>query len=313
MKKIKPILKWTGIILLLIVASLSVITAARQHVKYDAPYPSVTASKDSAVIARGKHLVFSIAHCADCHSTANADSLINLGQDVPLSGGVVFDLPVGKIYSKNITADKETGIGNYTDAEIARALYYGVHPDGTAIFDFMPFHNVSEEDMTAIISYLRMQKPVKNVVPQNSLNVLGKVVNAFMVKPVGPTGQIPKTVKPDTTEAYGKYLVTSVGNCSGCHTQRSLSGEYTGDFLAGGNPMETTGKPTLTPPNLTTDSSSRIFSWTLQNFTDRMRMGKLIPYSHMPWNTYKNMTDDELKAIYKFLKTVKPAKTKPAA
>ena len=71
------------------------------------------------------------------------DSLLKLGQDVPLTGGFVFDLPVGKIYSKNITPDKETGIGDYTDAEIARALRYGVHADGTVVYDFMPFHNMS--------------------------------------------------------------------------------------------------------------------------------------------------------------------------
>ena len=310
MKKFKKILKWTGLTLALILSAITVITASRQKLTFDAPYPDIAASKDTAVIARGKHLVYSIAHCADCHSTVNADSVLKTGNDVALSGGVVFDLPVGKIYSRNITSDKETGIGKYTDQEIARALYYGVHPDGTAIFDFMPFHNVSKEDMTAIISYLRSQKPVKNKVPDNDLNALGKVINAFLVKPVGPNGDIPASVKPDTTASYGKYLVTNVGNCGGCHTQRSISGAYTGAFLAGGNPMETKGYPSLTPPNLTTDSSSRIFGWTLENFTARMRMGKLIPYSHMPWNTYKNMTDDELKAIYKFLKSVKPAKNK---
>lgn len=312
MKKIKKILKWTVLTLVLVVSCITVITASRQNLKFNAPYPSIKASKDTAVIARGRHLVYSIAHCADCHSTANADSILKTGQDVPLSGGLLFNLPVGKIYSKNITSDKETGIGNYTDAEIARALYYGVHPDGTAIFDFMPFHNVSEEDMAAIISYLRTQKPVKNNVPQNELNALGNIVKAFMVKPVGPNGNIPKSVRPDTSADYGKYLVTNVGNCSGCHTKRNMAGAYTGQFLAGGNPMETPGMPTLTPPNLTTDSSSRIFGWSLENFTARVRMGKIIPYSHMPWNTFKNMTDDELKAIYKFLKTVKPAKTSSA-
>ena len=154
------------------------------------------------------------------------------------------------------------------------------------------------------------KKPVKNKVPKNDLNAIGKVVKAFLVKPIGPDGEILKSVKPDTTAEYGKYLVTNVANCGGCHTQRNLAGEYTGEFLAGGNPMETPGKQTLTPPNISTDSSSRIFGWTLKNFTDRVRMGKIIPHSHMPWNSFKHMTDDELKAIYKFLKTVKPVKNK---
>ena len=195
---------------MVLIGGLAITVMARQNVKYEAPYPDIIASTDSAVIARGKHLVFSSAHCIDCHNKQNSDSLINLGQEVPLSGGVAFELPVGTIYSKNITPDKETGIGRYSDGEIARALRYGVHPNGTAVFDFMPFHNTSDEDLTAIISYLRAQKPVKNKVPGHELNAIGKAVNAFMVKPVGPTGEVPKSVVPDTTAVYGKYLVLSV-------------------------------------------------------------------------------------------------------
>lgn len=304
----KRILKWIGILLLFIIISVAIITVFRQHLVYDAPYPAISASKDSAVIARGRHLVTSSAHCVDCHYTGNADSLLNLGQDVPLSGGVKFALPVGDIYSRNITPDRETGIGRFTDQQIARALRYGVHPDGGAVFDFMPFHNTSDEDLTAIISYLRSQKPVAKLKPENHLNVLGRLVNAFMVKPVGPTGEVPKTIQRDTTATYGKYLVLNVAECSGCHTKRDMSGAYTGAPFAGGGPMEEHGI-VFTPPNLTPDSTSRIFEWTQKNFIDRFRMGKLIPQSPMPWNSYKRMTDDELKAGYQFLKTVKPVKS----
>jgi mono/diheme cytochrome c family protein len=221
-----------------------------------------------------------------------------------LSGGVAFELPVGKIYSKNITPDKETGIGRYSDGEIARALRYGVHPNGTAVFDFMPFHNTSDEDLTAIISYLRAQKPVKNKVPDHELNALGKTVNAFMVKPVGPTGEPPKTVIPDTTATYGKYLALSVAECSGCHTKRNLAGEFIGEPFAGGNEIDG-----FITPNLTPDSSGKIFNWSKELFIERFRMGKLIPKSPMPWNSFKRMTDDELTAIYHYLKTLKPVNT----
>ena len=114
-------MKWTALVLLFLVLGVTITVLARQHVKYDRPYPAITASSDSNVIMRGKHLVFGAAHCADCHSKSNADSLLKLGQDVPLTGGFCFELPVGKIYSRNITPDKETGIGKLTDAEIARA------------------------------------------------------------------------------------------------------------------------------------------------------------------------------------------------
>jgi hypothetical protein len=191
MKSIKKIAKWTGLILLVILAGLTVTIASRQNLHYDAPFLNICASADSAVIARGKHLVYSSAHCIDCHQKANADSLIALGKEVSLTGGVLFNLPVGKLFSKNITPDTTTGIGRYTDAEIARALRYGVHPDGTAVFDFMPFHNTSEEDLTAIISFLRSQKSVANPVPVHELNTLGNIVKLLWYSPLVPPGQYP--------------------------------------------------------------------------------------------------------------------------
>jgi mono/diheme cytochrome c family protein len=309
MRKVKKIAKWTGIILLVLVVSVSVLTAARQDLRYEAPYPKITSSTDTAVIARGKHLVWSVAHCADCHSPLNTDSMLALGQEPPLMGGRVFDFGLGKFYSRNLTGDSATGLGKVSDAEIARTLYYGVFPDGKAVLDFMPFHNISESDMSSIISYLRTLKPVKNKVPEDEYNMMGKLVKAFLIKPVGPSEEIVKYVQPDTTATYGKYLVMNVANCSGCHTQRGMAGEVTGELLAGGGPMEEKGFPALTPPNLTPDSSSRIFGWGQQNFIKRFRMGKLIKHSHMPWNSYKKMTDRELIAIYNFLQSVKPAKT----
>ena len=302
---IKKILKWTGIILLALIIGVTVVTASRQHLKYAAPYPEVHASTDTAVIARGKHFVYGLAHCIDCHSNTNADSLIKLGEEVPLSGGRPFVLPVGTIYSKNITPDKETGIGNRTDGELARVLRYGVHANGDPVFDFMPFHNMSDEDLTAVISYLRSIKPIKNEVPKHDLNVMGNMVKAYLVKPVGPTGDVPVAIKPDTTAEYGKYLVFSIGNCVGCHTRRDLSGTYEAPFLSGGYPMNG-----LIPPNLTNDSTGRIFTWTQQQFVDRFHKGRMIEQSEMPWNSFQRMNDNELKAIYKFLKTVPAVKTR---
>ncbi|HEU4609047.1 MAG TPA: cytochrome c, partial [Chitinophagaceae bacterium] len=170
---IKKIAKWTGIVLAILVGGIAITTILRQHLTYDAPYPEITASTDSGVISRGRHLVYGPGHCVDCHSVANADSILKTGHDVPLIGGFKFDLPVGVIYSKNITPDPETGIGKFSDREIARALRYGVHPNGEPVYDFMPFHNTSDEDLQAIISFLRSQPAVKNSIPDNDLNILG--------------------------------------------------------------------------------------------------------------------------------------------
>jgi mono/diheme cytochrome c family protein len=307
MKKIKRILKWTGIILLFLIVGITITTATRQNLKYDAPYPAIKASTDSAIIAKGKHLALSVAHCTHCHSNANSDSLLKSGSDVSLDGGFAFKIPIGTIYSANITSDPVWGIGKYTDAEIARSLRYGVHPDGTAVYDFMPFHNLSDEDLTAILSYIRTQKPVARKIPAHNLNIIGNIVKAFLVKPVGPTEKIETAVKLDTTAAYGRYLTLNAANCSGCHTERGLSGEFTGALLAGGKPMESGN----VPPNLTPDSTGRLFGWNQQAFIQRFRTGKIKPNSEMPWNMYQQMTDVELKAIYNYLQTVKPVKTKP--
>ncbi|HEV7331971.1 MAG TPA: cytochrome c [Flavisolibacter sp.] len=312
---LRKILKWTGIVILVLVAGVTIATAMRQHLTYDAPLPAVKASTDSAVIARGRHLVLSAAHCADCHSPVrNVDSVLKLGQDPPLSGAFKFQFALGTFYSRNITSDSATGIGRYSDAQIARALRHGVRSDGEVLLPFMPYQHLSDEDLSAIISYLRSTKPVRNEVPQNEYSVMGKVIKAFLLKPDGPKEEIPKAVKPDTTAAYGRYLVMSVANCGGCHTKRDNTGQPAGELLAGGNPFVEEGLPTLTPPNLTPDpASGRIYSWNQDDFIKRFRMGRAFKHSHMPWESYNRMTDEELKAIYKFLRSVKPVNTSQPA
>lgn len=302
---IKKIAKWTGILLAILVGGIALTTILRQHLTYDAPYPEITASTDSGVISRGRHLVYGPGHCVDCHSVANADSILKTGHDVPLIGGFKFDLPVGVIYSKNITPDPETGIGKFSDREIARALRYGVHPNGEPVYDFMPFHNTSDEDLQAIISFLRSQPAVKNSIPENDLNILGNIVKAYMIKPVGPTGEVPKSVKADSSAEYGHYLAHSVANCVGCHTKRDISGAYTGEPFAGGGPMEER-LGTFIPPNLTQHPSGRIYGWSSQQFIERFRKGRQLQGSPMPWNSFQRMSDTELTAIYNYLVTIKP-------
>lgn len=302
---ILKILKWTGISFLALLLVLVLLVSFRQHLTYDAPYPEIHASADSAVIARGKEIVFGPAHCADCHHLGNSDSLFNLGQVPALTGGFAFELPLGNYYVPNITPDSATGIGRYTDGQIARVLRHGVRPDGTAAFDFMPFHDMSEEDMTAVISFLRSQQPVQNKIPENTVTLLGRVINAFLIKPVGPSKPVIKSIKRDTTVEYGKYLAYSVANCNGCHTNRDMmTGEVIGEPFAGGLKFEEPGLPPLEAPNITTHTESRIYGWSQEDFIKRFRMGKLIPHSHMPWNSFKRMSDEDLKAIYNFLQTV---------
>ena len=310
MKLFKNILKWTGITILSIVVIFVVLVFSLQNKKFDAPFPDLRATKDSATIERGKYLAFGPAHCSICHSAAENQEKINSGEILPLQGGLTFKLPIGNIYSKNITPDDETGIGKLPDSVIARSLRYGVARDGRALFDFMPFHNLSDEDMVAVLSYLRSQTPVKNKVIDNEMNFMGKAVKAFLMKPVGPDGEVVKTITPDTTAAYGKYLATYVTNCRGCHTSRSLmTGEYTGPFFAGGLKLEADDGSYCVTPNLTPDKETgKITGWTEQQFIDRFRLKRIIAKSDMPWDQFRKMSDNDLKAIYQYLIGLEPIK-----
>ena len=153
---------------------------------------------------------------------------------------------------------------------------------------------------------------MRNEVPQHEFNLLGKVVKAFVLKPAGPTGDVPVAVKRDTSAEYGKYLANSVANCRGCHTNRDLmTGAFIGEDYAGGFKFEVptdSGMYSLSSPNLTPDATGRLKGWTREQFIARFRMGTLIPQSHMPWGPFSRMSDDELKAIYSFLQTVRPVK-----
>ncbi|MFT3705275.1 MAG: cytochrome c [Agriterribacter sp.] len=307
MKRIKKIAKKSIIGLLAIVMILVVSVAMRQNLKFEAPYPDIHASSDSNIIKRGKHIVFSQAHCADCHSKQNADSLLSLGIEPTLSGGKLFDVGIAKVFTPNLTSDKVYGLGRRTDGEIARVIRYGVHANGNAVLNFMGFTNMSDDDLTAVISYLRTQKAVPNQIPVNEYSMMGKAVKAFLIKPVGPSHSIQQYINPDSSAAYGEYIVQSTTNCAGCHTKRDLAGNISGPLMAGGNNIEG-----FISPNLTPDSSSRIFGWSEKMFIDRIRMGKLIPQSPMPWNSFKRMTDVELKAVYKYLQSIPAAKAPPA-
>lgn len=322
MKLFTRILKWTFIVLAILVLGLVVTVYARKDRKFDAPYPDIHASKDSAVIARGKYLVTGLAHCPECHANMAEMPKVERGEEVALSGGMNFVLPgVATIYAPNITPDEETGIGKLTDGEIARALRYGVRHDGKAILDFMPFYHLSDEDLTAVISYIRASKPVKNKRPEHETTFVGKAIMAFLIKPMGD-GRVDQLPAIDTTAAYGKYIAENVSNCKGCHSKRDMqTGAFIGPLYAGGMQFELfdsamnviPGKHWVTP-NLTPDpETGRITAWSQEQFVNRIHTGRLLAGSPMPWGPFSRMTDVEAIAIYKYLRSLQPVKNETEA
>jgi hypothetical protein len=187
----RKISKWTGLILLFIIAGVSVTTMLRQHLTYDAPYPDITATTDIAVIEKGRNIALVTKGCVHCHSPINnIDSMMTLGKEPSLSGAKKLDTPFGIFYTPNLTPDIRTGIGSMTDAQIARVLRYGVKRNGEAALPFMQGLNMNDEDMSALISYLRSVKSVENKVPEHKFNLVGRLAKAFMVKPAVPENPV---------------------------------------------------------------------------------------------------------------------------
>jgi mono/diheme cytochrome c family protein len=173
----------------------------------------------------------------------------------------------------------------------------------------MNYHALSDADVVALISFLRSQPPIHKAVPPHDVNFLGKLVLALVIKPIGPDAPPPSEGPPVApTVERGAYLVSAVAECADCHTRRSnLDGSFTGPRLAGGSDMEGEGDAAvvLVPPNLTpAPGTGRIAKWTEDDFVTRFHRGRLIPQSPMPWNAFARMTDDDLRAIYRYLRTV---------
>ena len=239
----KVILGLLGLVVLFVVGFVIYVQTGWDKV-YDIPYPDLTTSTDSAVIARGEYLVKGPAHCMGCH-VKSFDHMVRLdkGEELPLQGGVEFPLgPLGYMYPKNLTPDKETGLGQYEDKEIFRVMRHAVLPSGLAMLaPMMPFYNMADEDMIAIVSYLKSQEAVHNPIPENKWSFMGKMVRTMAptFKPVldpSPPAQAPAMA---ATVERGEYLARYVANCVGCHTPRDMmTFEAVGPEFSGGMEFE---------------------------------------------------------------------------
>ncbi|MCB9251709.1 MAG: c-type cytochrome [Flavobacteriales bacterium] len=284
--------------------------------KFDAPYPELTASTDSSVIARGKYLAYGPAHCGTCHVPMDKIMDVENGELIPLSGGWELNIPPGSFRAPNLTPDKETGIGNYTDADIARTLRYMVNKNGGCVFPFMPFQELSDEDLTAVISYLRSQPAVEHKLERTKLSFLGKMISALgMIKPEGPKKTPAQSIKADTTAVYGEYLANYVANCVGCHTERDLkTGEFVGKPFAGGfyfEPDYFSKGYSFVSPNLTPDpGTGHIANWDRNTFIARFKAKRVYEGSPMPWGAFSRINENDVIAIYNYLQTLTPVANK---
>ena len=313
MKVVKRILMFLGLLLLVITVGFYTFITLNVNKDFGVLAPDIEASTDSSIIARGKYICYGPGHCNGCHTPWSMLENIKPGEITPLSGGNIFKLEIGDIVTPNLTSDKQYGLGSYTDAQIARSLRHNVSSkDGSTLFPIMPFQNLSDDDIQAVVSYLRTLQPISNETPKTEYNFLGKAIKVFTFKPTQPEIDTKKHLNPDTTVEYGEYLASNIANCKGCHTNRDLkTGAFVGEFFAGGFEMPSnleSGVVCVTP-NITTDKETgKLANWTQEIFIQRFKQGRVIKASEMPWESFASMTENDLKAIYNYLKTVKPVK-----
>jgi len=159
---LKKILLGILLVIVLAVAGFFTYVMVSWNKTYDIPYPDLKVSADSAVIARGQYLVHGPAHCVSCHVGSMQEMIdADKGEPVALKGGVVFPLgPLGTISPPNLTPDTETGLGRFEDGQVFRMMRHAVRPNGTGTLAvMMPFWNMADEDLVAVVSYLRSIEP----------------------------------------------------------------------------------------------------------------------------------------------------------
>jgi mono/diheme cytochrome c family protein len=260
-------------------------------------------------LARGQYLATSVSGCLFCHSehdwTAPEAPILpgkqGAGEPLPY-----IDLP-GRIVAPNLTPDLETGAGNWTDDQIARAVREGIGHDGRALFPIMAygrFRSMAEEDLASIVVFLRSLPPVHHALPKTEI--------IFPVKYLIRSAPQPLTTavsRPDPSDrvAWGRYMAT-IGGCEDCHTAQERGKDIANMNYAGGFFLGLSGGETAAAANITPDSTGMSY-YDEPMFLKMMRTGyvgarKLSPL--MPYRFYGNMTDDDLKAIFAYLRTVKP-------
>jgi mono/diheme cytochrome c family protein len=284
----------------------------------DTPAPALAASTDPAVIEQGRYLVHGPAHCAQCHSTDDREHPEKI-TDAPLDGGLEFAMgPLGTRYGRNLTPDA-TGIGDLTDEQVARTIRTGVLHDGELSF-FMRFSaaRLSDEDIVAVLSYLRSLEPVANEVPRGEWKLFGKVLLTYAFPPMAPRSQegpdhVPAGDGPSLER--GEYLAEHVMVCTTCHSEFDMTKfEVTGPKAGGSLPDPSHGSDTdmeFVAPNLTSHETGYTGKVSEDEFLARIRSGRTYPSSIMPWENFGAVTDDDLRSVYRYLKSLPPVDNDP--
>lgn len=265
---------------------------------------SAAVAQDKTLVARGDYLVNSLLTCGNCHTPKGPPAAV-AGKD--FSGGLSWDEPPFKVTAPNITPDKATGIGSWTDAQIKTALRKGLKPDGTPVAMVMPsgfYEIMTERDINAVVAYLRTLKPVSNKVPD-------PVYKMQQGHPILPGADKPfKEADLADKVKKGFYLAT-IAHCMECHTPFGARGrDFDNKLGAGGAEFPGPWGKSVSR-NITSSKEHGLGNWTDAEIKRAITQGvrkdgtKLKPPMGFP--LYAKMTPEDLDAVVAYLRTV-PAK-----
>jgi mono/diheme cytochrome c family protein len=304
MKRVAKVLLSIPLVLLLLAGAGLAYLFLRFPAVGDAP--TVTVAGTAEQVARGAYLANHVTVCLDCHSRHDASRYSQPPlPDALGEGGDVFghqDGFPGELYPPNLTP---TGLGEWTDGEILRAMTSGVRRDGRPLFPLMPYPvyaQLSRQDAEALVAYLRTLPPGGEVPPASRLDFPLNLIVRTMPAPATLRETTPQPGDPD----HGRYLATIAG-CQFCHTPQEKGKPIAGMEFAGGHDFGTVRSANITPDELT-----GIGGWTKEAFVARFRafaagapaVGPEDDNTVMPWTLYAGMTDEDLGAIYDYLRTV---------
>jgi mono/diheme cytochrome c family protein len=263
------------------------------------------AMAQSAVVARGEYLVRA-GGCFTCHTASGG---------VPLAGGRPLATPFGTFYSPNITPDRDTGIGAWSDADFLRALREGIRPDGANYFPVFPypsFTGITDEDALAIKAFLFSRAPVHrpdrphDISFPFSLRFLQSGWK-FLYFREGPFHRNPEW---DAATNRGAYLVTSLGHCGECHTPRNIFGAMRRNLWLSGTFDGPDGELV---PNLTQDTRTGIGDWDQTDIVSLLKTGATPDQAKVTGSMHdvvadgtKYLTDADRAAIASYLHAQKP-------
>ena len=279
------------------------------------PPQAMTAPTTAEAIERGRYLVSHVAACTGCHSPVQetvpgdppVEGMLGAGRDF----GEVPDSPI-HIRSGNLTPDQETGIGGWTDGEIARAMREGISKDGRNLFPQMPYETyretLSDGDVLDIIAYLRTLKPVKN--KPGPTKVAFPVSMFIRTVPEPLEHSPPPAPSPSDKLARGKWLIKTA-SCNDCHDSRDdKMQKIPGKTLAGGMQFPLPNdRGVAIAPNITSDKATGIGAYSDEDIRRAIEDGKGKDGRNlyvMPWSYYKGMTKEDKDALIAALREVAP-------